>query len=356
MAKAAAILEAALELQARGYTPHWLRPRSKVPIDREWSRAPLTSMEALRASYRPAYNLGVRCGRYSTPMHDLGLVVIDTDVKVAVYAPEAQKALAELLEGNTTGPAVWSGRGNGSRHDWRACPQDRLPPKASVIVRKAEETWAPPGKDRPEPVWHIEVLSTGKQVVVPPSIHPATGHRYQWIIPLGLLPLLPESAHVAADEVSAASPRFSPDKNPRHSIKQQTSIGERPGDDFNRRADWQAILLPHGWVPVYRRGDTVYWRRPGKRDGLSATTNFANNGLLHVFSSSAPPFEADTSYSPFSAYTLLKHGGDFKAAARMLQDEGYGTQYRHGMRTMHASPSLLTMRTIAAHEVLTWRR
>ena len=112
----------------------------------------------------------------------------------------------------------------------------------------------------------------------------------------------------------------------------------------------------HGWVPVYRRGDMVYWRRPGKREGLSATTNFANNGLLHVFSSSASPFEADTSYSPFSAYTLLKHGGDFKAAALALQDEGYGIQHRHGRRTIHASPIFLTMRTIAAHEVLAWRR
>ena len=244
MLSAATTLEAALQLRARGYAPHWLRPCSKAPIDREWSRVPPTSAEALRASYRPAYNLGVRCGRYSTPMPELGLVVIDTDVKVAAYAPEALKGLAELLEDNTSGPAVWSGRGNGSRHDWRACPRNRLPPKASVVVRKAEEIWTPPGKDRPEPVWHIEVLSTGKQVVVPPSIHPATGHWYEWITPLGLLPLLPESVHVAVDEVLAASVRFSPNDNPRRSIRQQASISERPGDDFNRRADWQARLGP----------------------------------------------------------------------------------------------------------------
>jgi hypothetical protein len=356
MLRASATLDTALQLRAGGYAPHWLRPCSKVPIEREWSVAPLMSEEVLRASYRPTYNLGIRCGRYSTPMASMGLVVIDTDVKVAAYAPEAHKALGELLAGNTAGPAVWSGRGNGSRHDWRACPLDQLPPKASVVVREAQDLWTPPSKDRPEPVWHIEVLSTGKQVVVPPSIHPATGHQYEWMTPLGPLPLLPESVHTAVDEVLAVPVRFNPYDDACKSIGRRASVGERPGDDFNRRADWQAILLPHGWVPVYRRGDTVYWRRPGKREGLSATTNFANSGLLHVFTSSAPPFRPDTSYSPFSAYTLLAHGGDFKAAARALQAEGYGIQHRHGMRTIHASPISLTLRTIAAHEVLAWRR
>ena len=110
MLSAATTLEAALQLRARGYAPHWLRPRSKVPIDREWSVAPVMSAEALRASYQLTYNVGIRCGLYSTPMPDLGLVVIDTDVKVAAYAPEAHMVLGELLAGNTTvlpyGPVV----------------------------------------------------------------------------------------------------------------------------------------------------------------------------------------------------------------------------------------------------------
>jgi putative DNA primase/helicase len=100
----------------------------------------------------------------------------------------------------------------------------------------------------------------------------------------------------------------------------------------------------------------VYWRRPGKNEGHSATTNFANNGLLHVFTSSAPPFEADTSYAPFMAYALLEHGGDFKAAAQALQLEGYGIQHRHGMRTISVPRALPPLRTIATHEVLAWRR
>jgi putative DNA primase/helicase len=40
------------------------------------------------------------------------------------------------------------------------------------------------------------------------------------------------------------------------------SSGERPGDDYNRRARWEDILT--GWTKVYTAGTTTHWRRPGK--------------------------------------------------------------------------------------------
>jgi hypothetical protein len=318
------MLVAGFSLAEQDLAVHWLRHRSKVPIAAGWSTAPVLDRAALVKSYRPGYNLGVRCGHYSTPAPGYGLVITDTDIKVAAYAPEALSVLTELLD-TIDATAVASGNRNGSRHDWRACPLDRLPPKAAVVVRKAQDTWVPPGKNRPEPVWHIEVLSTGKQVVVPPSIHPTTGHRYVWITPLDRLPLLPESMHAAVNEVLAASVQVSLDDARVTFTRQHPHNGQRPGDDFNRRADWHAILLPHGWIPVYRRGDMIYWRRPGKNEGQSATTNFANSGRLYVFTSSAPPLEANTSYSPFEAYALLEHRGDFKAAAQALASQGYGS-------------------------------
>jgi hypothetical protein len=36
--------------------------------------------------------------------------------------------------------------------------------------------------------------------------------------------------------------------------------------------------------------------------------------------------EADTAYTPFAAYAVLEHGGDFAAAARILRGQGYGSQ------------------------------
>ena len=100
----------------------------------------------------------------------------------------------------------------------------------------------------------------------------------------------------------------------------------RPGDDYNLRADWGEILIPKGWTFVGSDGaDVEYWCRPGKRNGVSATTNYANSGVLYVFSSNAEPFDEDAGYTKFRAFALLNHDGDFSAAARELARLGFGT-------------------------------
>ncbi len=107
--------------------------------------------------------------------------------------------------------------------------------------------------------------------------------------------------------------------------------GNRPGDDFNKRASWGDVLSSHGWTPVRDQGDKVYWQRPGKDGvGVSATTGHCKSilrgDLLYVFSSNALPLEVDKAYSKFEAYATLEHGGDLSAAARRLSQEGYGEQ------------------------------
>ena len=101
------------------------------------------------------------------------------------------------------------------------------------------------------------------------------------------------------------------------------SSSTRPGDDFNTRSSWAEVLAPAGWKEVYRHGETTFWQRPGKRAGISATTNHAGSDLLYVFSTSTD-FDAERGYNRFSAYALLNHGGDFHEAARSLVAEGYG--------------------------------
>ena len=50
--------------------------------------------------------------------------------------------------------------------------------------------------------------------------------------------------------------------------------GNRPGDDFNRRASWFEILANQGWAKVYEREGVEFWRRPGREQGWSATVNY----------------------------------------------------------------------------------
>ena len=93
---------------------------------------------------------------------------------------------------------------------------------------------------------------------------------------------------------------------------------ERPGDRFNREASFAAILEPHGWTQVPHSGDGERWRRPGKSEGVSATADGGGHRIFYCFSSNAPPFQANTSYSRFGAFALLEHNGDFSAAGREL--------------------------------------
>ena len=96
-----------------------------------------------------------------------------------------------------------------------------------------------------------------------------------------------------------------------------SSDGDSVGDEFAAKTSWDDILTPHGWVRI---GDSELWRRPGKEaPGWSASTKckakVSGRELLKVFSSNAAPFAADGKYNKFSAFALLEHNGNFKAAA-----------------------------------------
>lgn len=100
--------------------------------------------------------------------------------------------------------------------------------------------------------------------------------------------------------------------------------GVSPGDDFEARVDWAALLGRHGWTLVHTSGRTRYWRRPGKNIGISATTGHADDrDRLYVFTTSTE-FEPEVPYTKLGAYAVLEHGGDHKAAAKALAAAGYG--------------------------------
>src|SRR5262249_53166612 len=77
-----------------------------------------------------------------------------------------------------------------------------------------------------------------------------------------------------------------------------------------------------------KKDRVIYWRRPGKEKGHSATTGHckSKNGweLFFCFTSNGGCFESGKPYSKFAVYTLLNHNGDFKSAAADLRKLGYG--------------------------------
>jgi hypothetical protein len=213
-------------------------------------------------------------------------------------------------------------------------------------LKLAQEPGTDPKTGKPCVVTLIETRGQGGYAIAPgspPACH-ETGRTYDHIAG----PALTDLADITAgerDTLLAAARSYdllagAKGKRPAAAAAAGGGGALRPGDDFDRRGpEWSAILEPHGWECGYSRGDTSYWRRPGKDGpGFSATTGYCKGrdgvDLLAVFSSNADPFDGPSGASPctcygkFAAYALLNHGGDFKAAARELARQGYGEQRR----------------------------
>lgn len=90
--------------------------------------------------------------------------------------------------------------------------------------------------------------------------------------------------------------------------------GERPGDAYNRLEKWERILEPLGWKKSHTRDCVTFWTRPGKKSGISASTNYKDSDLLYLFTSTDAHLD-QKAYTKFSAYTFIHHDGDFHASA-----------------------------------------
>lgn len=191
----------------------------------------------------------------------------------------------------------------------------------------------------------IEIRGNGEQVVAPgspPQCHPS-GNVYEWL----RRGWLDAGAHwepidlhdwfawvLAAEALNEVERKREvlPDRRPR-----DHSAGPRPGDDFNVRGTWdEAGLFEAGWSWHRSHGDDRgFVTRPGKASGISGSLGHvvAKDGaheLFYCFTSNGSPFEAKQSYSRFRVYAMLKHGGDWVAAARALGQKGYGEQRKTG--------------------------
>lgn len=101
-------------------------------------------------------------------------------------------------------------------------------------------------------------------------------------------------------------------------IRTEYESKDRPGDMYNDDPDSErqsaAILQEAGWTEV----SPGRWRRPGKKEGISATLGKVARGVFYVFSSNGWPFEPMKGYSPFQVLALLRYDGNFTRAAESL--------------------------------------
>lgn len=174
----------------------------------------------------------------------------------------------------------------------------------------------------------IETRGEGGYAIVPPS--PASCHpdhksyRYVHGELNHLTTITADERRILLDAARSFNSYVKPTRDYKTPYQPLIAAGDRPGDDYNATGDWEELLTDHGWTECYRKGEMIAWTRPDKRYGVSATTNHNGSNRLYIFSSNADPFDSDTAYDLFGAYTLLEHGGDYAAAACDLARRGYG--------------------------------
>lgn len=153
-----------------------LHSRSKKPIDHGWTSKETFTYEELKKRYKKGQNLGIRLGQPSKLKGGF-LHVFDCDVRVSSKVDEAFDQLEELFPNVSVWdlPRVRSGSGGDSIHIYFVTdipfPSKKLAhSEAKFTDKKGTRHWE----------WEIELFGTGKQVAVPPSIHPDTDLEYTW--------------------------------------------------------------------------------------------------------------------------------------------------------------------------------
>lgn len=100
------------------------------------------------------------------------------------------------------------------------------------------------------------------------------------------------------------------------------SSNKSPFEDFNENADIREILEGEGWTLHHSKGAKFYYLRPGGEQQWSGEYD-DNKKLFYVWTTSSE-FESEKAYNAAQVYSILKHKGDYSAAAKHLISEGYG--------------------------------
>lgn len=194
-------------LVAAGASCHWLHPfdyvdengykRGKTPRTSKWSEEPTLDLADLERTYRDRSNIGIRLGEPSR-ISGFYLHLIDLDVRKPELEGEAWGALLAIWPEARNFPRVISGSRGASRHIYFL---SRQPFRKLKLAKSTtfELVWDDIQKRHvSRNDWEIDLMGTGSQAVIPPSLHPDTGLAYEWeqtldfsMLDLGIGPIVP---------------------------------------------------------------------------------------------------------------------------------------------------------------------
>ena len=318
------VLDFAICYAAAGISVVFIRPDGSKAPAYAWDKYKdrIATEDELRSLYRPGCGVAVIGGHVSG-----GLEILDSDEVAgkAFMTACGEAGLSALFHSLPLWRTPSFSEAGGG---WQLCY--RCPEFVNGNKKLARRSVELPN-GVPNVITLMETRGDKGYAIVPPSPAECHPEHKPYVMLRGNLDHIPVLTADEKESLLSVARSFNEYAAPvkpiiaRVHAEQQSE--NRPGDDYNERGDYETVLQDAGWRRTRTQGEKDCWQRPGKPSSdssISATSNFSGSGLFHVFSSNAYPFESETAYSPFSVYTILKHGGDFSAASKALGASGYG--------------------------------
>lgn len=179
--------------------------------------------------------------------------------------------------------------------------------------KTAEELSVTP---KPATVNFIETRGEGGYAVAPPSLNYLI-HQDQ---PLPVLSWEQRCSIISLmktyGELIATAQSYKPTK------ADSSYYDENPFDHFNGSPEAETVLQDAGWKFYKQSNQFIWFTRPGKDKGVSASFNRTKR-IFYVFTSSTE-FEENKGYHPATILSILNHNNDKKKTYQYLVSKGYG--------------------------------
>lgn len=172
------------------------------------------------------------------------------------------------------------------------------------------------GKKPTTEVNFLETRGEKNYVLAPPSM----GYVILKDVPIPTLTWAERSSLISLcksyTEIIKIAPAIKPTKI------QEELYSTNPFEDYNNQVDIVELLQEYDWNFLKQDNQFIWFTRPGKDDGVSASWN-KEKLVFFVFTSSTE-FEADRGYNAASLLSLLRFKGDKKKTYKYLTDLGFG--------------------------------
>ena len=302
-----------LEITKLGYSivPTGPDKWPSIPTWKKYQKSIATDEEL--KSWFPAYGVAIICGKVSG-----GLEVLDFDLKNDItgtlfdeFIHLVLDSIPELVNLLTIAESRSKGR-----HVYYKCLEIEGNKKLAGRHATEEELKAAP---------HLKQYGTietrGESGIIVCSPSPG----YTWIQgDLKTVPTITPEQRAELLNIARSFNSYIIAAENNHSFINIKSNGNNsPWNDYNNRGDILQLLELHGYKILFRQGDNVRIRRPGKDRGISGDFNTVKRWFT-LFTTSTQ-FEAQKAYSPAAVFCKLECNDDWKILNTKLSAAGFGS-------------------------------